>query len=147
MTPVEAKLDLEHRLAAAGFRFDAPNHELAWRAFREHLSVPVQGARDFVLVDSGVFEFDFQPLRPAFIIDLCRQFGYYDEEDEFEGYEQLHLILYYLPDAVTPERQLSEYWEPGMPRDQLFDAVESSEAFQRVAAATCQAALIIQWKV
>lgn len=147
MTPAHAKLDLERRLQDAGFRFDAPDLALAWKAFREHLAVPVEGVRDFVLADSGVFEFDFQPFRPAFIIDLCRQFGYFDDDDEFEGYEQLHLILYYSPSSVQPAARLSEYWEEGMPRDRLFEAVESSEAFRNAASAKCQAALVVQWEV
>jgi hypothetical protein len=147
MTPVEAKLDLERRLASVGFRFDAPRLDAAWGAFRDHLAVPVEGARDYVLAQSGIFEFDFQPLRPAFTIDLCRQFGHFDADGEFEGYEQLHLMLYYPPGPVGSTDRLSEFWEEGMSRDQLLAAVESSQAFQRAVSAKCHSALLMQWDV
>jgi hypothetical protein len=147
MTPAEAKLDLERRLMSAGFRFDAPRLDLAWRAFREHLAMPMQGARDYVLAESGVFEFDFQPLRPAFTIDLCRQFGHFDETGEFEGYEQLHLMLYYPADPLGSVTRLSEFWEEGLSQDELFAAVESSRAFQSARHANCVSALLMQWDV
>jgi hypothetical protein len=61
MTPADAKADLEKRLAQGGFDFERPDLETAWKALREHLGVEVVGAKDYVLVDVGVCDFDFQP--------------------------------------------------------------------------------------
>lgn len=147
MTPAQAKLDLERRLAAWGFDFSRPSLDLAWKAFREHLAVSLEGAKDHVLAEAGVYAFDFQPLSPAFTVDLCRQFGYVDEHDEFDGYEQLHLMLYYQPTPDLEQIRLSEFWEEGMSQEQLFEAVESSDAFRRVQARDGVAALLMQWEV
>jgi len=147
MTPAESKLDLEGRLAAVGFRFDQPRLDLAWQAFRAHLAVPLESAKDYVLAEAGVSDFDFQPLRPAFVFDLCRQFGYFDEDDEFQGYEQLHLMLYYEPKPELTQLCLSEFWEEGFSREQLVHAVEQSDAFRKAIAAHCTSALLMQWEV
>ncbi|HEY8356508.1 MAG TPA: hypothetical protein VIL30_03515 [Ramlibacter sp.] len=147
MAPAEAKFDQEKRLAASGFDFSRPRLDLAWKAFGEHLGVSLEGARDYVLIEAGVYDFEFQPLRAAFTIDLCRQFGYFDEEDEFEGYEQLHLMLYFQPAPDLEEVRLSEFWEEGMSREQLLEAVESSDVFRKASAREGRAALLMQWEV
>jgi hypothetical protein len=146
MTPAEAKSDVASRLARAGFDFEHPDLEIAWAVFREHLEVKVVGATDYALVDVGICDFDFQPIRPGFTVDLCHQFGFF-EDGEFTHYEQLHLLLYYpvAPDLVDFKAGL--FMDDGEERGPFYKEVESSSAFQKARTLKCEAALLDYWAV
>ena len=146
MSPADAKADLEKRLARAGFDFEHPDLETAWKAFREHLGVEVVGAKDYVLVDVGVCDFDFQPFRPAFQVDLCRQFGFFDE-GQFQGYEQLHLMLYFPLTADLNEFTAGLFSDDGEERVPFQDEVERSAAFSKARSLKCTAAALDYWPV
>lgn len=146
MSPADAKADLEKRLAQAGFDFEHPDLETAWKAFREHLGVEVIGAKDYVLVDVGVCDFDSQPFRPAFKVDLCRQFGFFDE-DEFQGYEQLHLMLYFPATADLHGFTAGLFLDDAEERTPFHDEVERSTAFNKARSLRCTAAALDYWQV
>ncbi len=147
MTPSDAKADLETRLGRLGFDFKQPDLGLAWTAFREHLGQQVEGARDYVMVEVGTYDFSFQPIRPAFTVDLCRQFGFHDQNGNFQGYEQLHLMLY---NPTSPEFEGvhgSFFADDGEARSSLFEAVEGSLAFLGMGSSVWSSARLMQWEV
>lgn len=146
MTPADAKADLGKRLAQAGFDFESPDLKKAWRAFQEHLGVEIVGAKDYVLVDVGLCDFDFQAVRPAFQVDFCRQFGFFDE-GQFQGYEQLHLILYFPATADLDELKACLFLDDGEKRPSFYREVESSEAFIKACLLNCSAAALDYWSV
>ena len=146
MTPADAKADLEKRLAQAGFDFAEPDLQTAWKAFREHLGVEVAGAKDYVLVDAGVCDFDSQPFRPAFKVDLCRQFGFF-EEGEFQGYEQLHLMLFFPATADLDELTAGHFLDDAEDRAPFYGEVEGSVAFNKACSLKCAAAALDYWPV
>ena len=121
MTPVQAAADLEQRLLALGFDFGRPNLQLALKAFREHLSVRVEDVSDCVMVEVGTNDFEFQPVRPAFTVDLTRQFGHFDD-GEFSHYEQLHLMLYVPANSGTEGLHMSEFCDKAEDRGTFLDA-------------------------
>lgn len=141
MTPADAKADLEKRLTQTGFTFADPDLETAWRAFREHLGVKVVGAKDYVLVDAGVCDFESQPFRPAFKVDLCRQFGFFDE-GEFQGYEQLHLMLFFPATADLDELTAGHFLDDAQDRAPFYGEVERSPAFTKAGSLKCAAAAL-----
>jgi hypothetical protein len=146
MTPADAKSDVERRLAHAGFNFEHPDLDIAWAVFREHLQVKVVGATDYALVDVAICDFDFQPIRPGFTVDLCHQFGFF-EDCNFSHYEQLHLMLYYpvTPDLV--EFRAGLFMDDGAARAPFFQEVEDSLAFKKARTLECKAALLDYWAV
>lgn len=146
MTPADAKSDLERRLSDSGFNFQQPSLATAWKSFREHLAVPVAGASDYVLVDVRICDFEFQPLRPAFTVDLCRQFGFF-EDGQFAGYEQLHLMLYFPADTDLVEFTAGLFCDDGDDRVPFFSEVENSSAFKKAQSLNCAAALLDYWEV
>ena len=146
MTPAQAAPDLEQRLLALGFDFSRPSLQLALKAFREHLSVPVDGVSDYVMVEVGTNDFEFQPIRPALTIDLTRQFGHF-ENGEFSHYEQLHLTLYA---PVTPEfaeLQMSEFCDDGEERGPFLNAVEANRVIVAAGNIEFAACILKQWDV
>jgi len=147
MSPSEAKLDLERRLRTAGFDHAHPDLRIAWSCFREHLHQPVSGVGDSVMAEAGVYSFGFQPFKPAFVLDLCRQFEHRDESGEFDHYEQLHLMLYYDPTSDLSALRMSEFWEEGTSQDAFITAVERQPAFATAVGASCKASLLMQWNV
>lgn len=146
MTPAQAAADLEQRLIAMGFDFGRPSLQLAVKAFRDHLSVRVEGVSEYVMVELGTNDFEFQPIRPAFTVDLTRQFGHF-EDGEFSHYEQLHLMLYAPINPETGGLHMSEFCDEGEDRGAFLDAVETNRTI--VAAGTIEftACLIKQWEV
>ena len=124
----------------------SPDLALAWRAFREHLASPVLDVRDYAMAEIGTYDFDFQPIRPALVVDLCRQFGRY-EDGEFQGYEQLHLMLYYPAQAELESLRMSEFWEEGQPQTGFVGEVERQEAFLKARSLEFSSALLKQWEV
>jgi hypothetical protein len=146
MTPAQAAPDLEQRLLALGFDFSRPNLPLALKAFREHLSVPVHGVSDYVLVEVGMNDFEFQPIRPALTIDLTRQFGHF-EDGEFSHYEQLHLMLYAPTKAEYEELQMAEFCDDGEERGPFLNRVEANRVIVAAGSIEFSACLIKQWQV
>jgi hypothetical protein len=146
MTPAQAAPDLEQRLLALGFDFSHPNLSLALKAFREHLSVPVEGVSDCVMVEVGTNDFEFQPIRPALTIDLTRQFGHF-ENGEFSHYEQLHLMLYAPAKPEFDEFQMSEFCDDGADRASFLNAVEAIRAIIAASSIEFSACLLKQWEV
>ena len=146
MTPAQAAPDLERRLLALGFDFSQPSLRLALKAFREHLSVPVEGVSDYVMVEVGTNDFEFQPIRPAFTIDLVRQFGHF-EDGEFSHYEQLHLMLYAPAKPEFGELQMSEFCDDGEERIPFLNAVEANRAIIAAGSVEFAACLLDQWDV
>ena len=146
MTPAQAAPDLERRLLALGFDFSRPSLQLALKAFREHLSVPVEGVSDYVMVEVGTYDFEFQPIRPALTIDLTRQFGHF-EDGEFSHYEQLHLMLYAPAKPEFDELQMSEFCDDGEERVPFLNAVEANRAIVAAGNIEFAACLVKQWDV
>ena len=146
MTPAQAAPDLEQRLLALGFDFSRPNLALALKAFREHLSVPVDGVSDYVMVEVGMTDFEFQPLRPALTIDLTRQFGHF-EDGEFSHYEQLHLMLYAPAKPEFEKLQMSAFCDDGEERAPFLSAVEANRAIVTAGSIEFSACLLKQWEV
>lgn len=93
MTPAQAIADIEQRLAALRFDFSSPSLPVALEAFRRHVLVPVEGASSYLMIETGTYDFEFQPVRPAFTVNLTHQFGFF-EDGEFSHYEQLHSSCY-----------------------------------------------------
>ena len=146
MTPAQAAADLEQRLLALGFDFGRPSLPLALKAFRAHLSVPVEGVSDYVMVEVGTQDFDFQPIRPAFVVDLTRQFGHF-EDGEFSHYEQLHLMLYALAKPELDGLRMSEFCDDGEDRDAFFVGAEAKPALVAAGGTEFAACLLKQWEV
>jgi hypothetical protein len=146
MTPAQAAPDLEQRLLALGFDFSHPKLSLALNAFREHLSVPVEGVSDYVMVEVRTNDFEFQPIRPALTIDLTRQFGHF-ENGEFSHYEQLHLMLYARAKPEFDEFQMSEFCDNGADRASFLNAVEANRAIIAAGSIEFSACLLKQWEV
>jgi hypothetical protein len=146
MTPAQAAADLEQRLLALGFDFGRPSLQLALKAFREHLFVRVEGVSDYVMVEVGTNDFDFQPIRPAVTVDLTRQFGHF-EDGEFSHYEQLHLMLYAPANPETEELHMSEFCDEGEDRGAFLDAAEANQTIVAAGSIEFTACLIKQWEV
>lgn len=146
MTPTQAAPDLEQRLLAMGFDFSRPSLRLALKAFRESLAVPVDGVSDYVMVEVGTNDFEFQPIRPALTIDLTRQFGHF-EDGAFSHYEQLHLILYAPAKPEFEELQMSEFCDHGEERGPFLNAVETNRALVAAGSIEFTACLLKQWEV
>ncbi len=146
MTPTQAAPDLEQRLFAMGFDFSRPSLQLALKAFRESLSVPVDGVSDYVMVEVGTNDFEFLPIRPALTIDLTRQFGHF-EDGEFSHYEQLHLMLFAPAKPEFEELQMSEFCDHGEERGSFLNAVEASRAIVAAGSIEFTACLVKQWEV
>ncbi|MBX3656238.1 MAG: hypothetical protein KF686_18835 [Ramlibacter sp.] len=146
MTPAQAAPDLERRLLALGFDFSRPSLQLALKAFRGHLSVPMEGVSDYVMVDVGTNDFEFQPIRPALTIDLTRQFGHF-EDGEFSHYEQLHLMLYAPAKPEFYELQMSEFCDDGEERVSFLNAVGADRAIVAARSIEFAACLLKQWDV
>ena len=146
MTPSQAAADLKQRLLDRGFEFDRPSLQLALKAFRDHLSIPVDGVSDYVMVEVGTNDFEFQPIRPALTVNLTRQFGHF-EDGEFSHYEQLHLMLYA---PVKPEFEglhMSEFCDDGEERAPFLDAAEANQALVAAGRSDFAVALLKQWEV
>jgi hypothetical protein len=146
MIPAQAASHLEQRLRALGFDFSRPNLPLALKAFREHLSVPVDGVSDYVMVEVGMNDFEFQPIRPALTIDFTRQFGHF-EDGEFSHYEQLHLMLYAPAKPEFEELQMSEFCDDGEERAPFLNAVEANRVIVAAGTIEFSACLLKQWEV
>jgi hypothetical protein len=146
MTPAQAAPDLERRLLALGFDFSRPSLQLALKAFREHLSFPVEGVSDYVMVEVGTNDFEFQTIRPALTIDLTRQFGHF-EDGEFSHYQQLHLMLYAPTKPEFYELQMSEFCDDGEERGPFLNAVEASRVIVVAGRIEFSACLLKQWAV
>jgi hypothetical protein len=146
MTPAQAAPDLKQRLLALGFDFSRPNLPLALKAFREHLCVPMDGVSDYVMVEVGTNDFEFQPIRPALTIDLTRQFGHF-EDGEFSHYVQLHLTLYASAKQEFEELQMSEFCDDGEERGPFLNAVEANRVIVATGSIEFSACLLKQWDV
>ena len=146
MTPAQATADLKQRLLALGFDFDRPSLQLALQAFRAHLSIPMEGVSDYVMVEVGTNGFEFQPIRPALTVNLTRQFGHF-EDGEFSHYEQLHLMLYAPAKPEFEGLHMSEFCDEGEERAPFLDAVEANQALVGASRIEFAACLIKQWEV
>jgi hypothetical protein len=147
MTPADAKLDLERCLHGPEFDFEFPDVSIAWRAFVEHLRHSVDGVRDYTMAEIATCSFEFQPIRPALVLDLCRQFGHFDEAGEFSHYEQLHLMLYHPVGVDLEALHMSEFRDEGESMESFANVVEGHVAFLKAKGLKFRASHVMQWDV
>ena len=95
MTPAQATDWLRRLLLDEGFRFEAPDPLIGWRAFKRFAQIPVEGAEDGILWQMGCFDFTGEELC---YLDYVRQFRF-SVDDEFDHFEQLHLAFTSRPTA------------------------------------------------
>lgn len=122
----EAQSEFERRLAAAGFRGDAPDPLLAWRVFREFAAVPFGAADDRLLFQCGVFTFSGPEL---FELDFTRQFAH-EIDGEYDHMEQLQCTFYFTPEPDLRPLSTSLWSSEAESLNAFFTQVEALPEFQ-----------------
>ena len=125
----EARKRLTDLLSAQGFDRAKPDLLQGWRVFQQFAQEPVDCGRDCIFIDYRIIVYRGESNA---VLSFVRQFS-----DDFENgfwihFEQLHFDLIHTPVESLPRlpMTLSKYDTESFA--DYFEAVEKSEAFQKV---------------
>jgi hypothetical protein len=109
-------------LRSAEVDFAAPDPGHVWDVFKQFVRIPVEGAEDGVLYQTGLYGFG-KP--PTFQIGLVRQFSFF-EGGEYDRMEQLQCDLHFQPDEDLRALAAFNTWADHYPSlHAFFRLVES----------------------
>ncbi|UZE97211.1 hypothetical protein [Alkalimarinus alittae] len=119
---------LNELLVEHGFSVKKPLPLVAFGAFKEFCSLPVECMEDDVLLQFGVFDFTGESL---FYLDFVRQFCI-EENGEYSHMEQLHVEFTCKPAVMLANLEASLWAEEYPSLEKYFEHVQALDVFKKV---------------